>query len=557
MEQSIKNRLLESIGKIYEISKNCKLETSFFEKVDNDLKVLSDYFHVSHVQSLLVAMVFSLNYKGNTVDFNDLTEYFDSNPMKLLQFSDDFEVLYSKGIFNKEKSSYRLNLALSNIQFTINEKVTVAILNNMPLPNLEVQSSSDIIEVLEALYNIGRQRDEDEVSTSVLFVQVNSILKQTIDFPLIKFVVDFNFDTEDTFIYLYLIWKTLNGCESYDLERITCGIFDSPSQQVKYIQKIKSSENELLRQNLIEVVETRFLNNVEVKLTEKSCKLIEECGLKLYTKSKSNRHNVIEPAKIFAKALYFNEAETTQLGILKKLLQENNFKEAQTRLEVKGLPSGITALLHGFPGTGKTETVFQIAKETNREIIKVDISQSKSMWFGESEKIIKRIFTNYKSYAKNCLLKPILLFNEADAIIGKRKEIGSSNVDQTENTIQNILLEELEGFDGIFLATTNLVKNLDAAFDRRFLFKIEFHKPETSIKAKIWNSKMSVLTEDECRILASRFDFSGGQIDNIIRKNEIYEIIHGISVDFNHIVEFCNSEILLKNNSIKVGFTKS
>src|SRR5690606_22400642 len=115
-----------------------------------------------------------------------------------------------------------------------------------------------------------------------------------------------------------------------------------------------------------------------------------------------------------------------------------------------------------------------------------------------------------KSYAKNCLLKPILLFNEADAIIGKRKEIGSSNVDQTENTIQNILLEELEGFDGIFLATTNLVKNLDAAFDRRFLFKIEFHKPETSIKAKIWNSKMPVLTEDECKMLASRFDFSGG-----------------------------------------------
>ena len=74
------------------------------------------------------------------------------------------------------------------------------------------------------------------------------------------------------------------------------------------------------------------------------------------------------------------------------MLQEDNFKETQNRLQSKGLPKGITALLHGSPGTGKTETVFQVAKDTNREIVKVDISQSKSMWFGESEKIIKLYF---------------------------------------------------------------------------------------------------------------------------------------------------------------------
>jgi hypothetical protein len=88
------------------------------------------------------------------------------------------------------------------------------------------------------------------------------------------------------------------------------------------------------------------------------------------------------------------------------------------------------------------------------------------------------------------------------------------------------------------------------------LFKVEFQKPDTSVKAKIWNSKLPTLTENECNKLASRFDFSGGQIDNIIRKNEIYEIIHGISVNFNNIVEFCNSELLLRNKSFKVGFTK-
>ncbi len=133
--------------------------------------------------------------------------------------------------------------------------------------------------------------------------------------------------------------------------------------------------------------------------------------------------------------------------------------------------------------------------------------------------------------------------------------MGNSSVDQTENTIQNILLEELENFDGIFLATTNLVKNLDLAFERRFLFKVEFNKPDLVIKAKIWNSKLPGLTATECEMLAQRFDFSGGQIDNIVRKNEIYEIIHGVAVSFENIVDFCNLELLVKNNTFKVGFT--
>lgn len=556
MEQNIKIRLLESIGKIYEESKNSKLEPAFFEKVEKELTELSNYFGISLTQSLLVAMVFSLNYKGDTVDFKDLTEYFDCNPMKLLEYSSDFESLYSKGIFIKEKSRHRIKLALSNDQFTINEEVTEAILNNMPLPKLGDEEIGDVFEFLEYIYKIGERRDDDEISTTELLLQTIQLVNSNVHFPLIKMVNDYNFKPEDTYVFLYIIWKTLCGIESVDVDRTSNAVFDNPTQKIKYVQKIMSNENDLIRQNLIEIVEAKFLNDTEIKLSEKSNKLIEDCGIKLLTKRKVNQNNIIAPNQIFTKNLFYNDSEAKQLDILKQILKDENFRATQQRLAVKGLPNGITALLHGFPGTGKTETVLQLAKETNREIIKVDISQSKSMWFGESEKIIKRIFTNYKSYAKDCELKPILLFNEADAIFGKRKEIGNSNIDQTENTIQNILLEELESFDGIFLATTNLVKNLDTAFERRFLFKVEFQKPDNSIKAKIWNSKLPNLTENECNTLANRFDFSGGQIDNIIRKNEIYEIVHGITVDFNSIVEFCNSELLLRNKSFKVGFTK-
>jgi len=552
MEQNIKFKLLESIGKVYEQSKDCKLDSAFFEKVDAELKHLSDYFKVSQNQSFIIAMVFGLNYKGNTVDLTDLIEYFNCNPMKLLEFSDDFDTLYSKGILKKQKSSYGIKLTLSNDQFTVNEKITEAILNNKLMPVIEREIFKNVIELLEKFYKLGEQRDNKDLSTFELFAQAKELISSNLHFPLINKINNYQFSIEDTYLFIYLIWKTVTGNETTDIGRVTEGVFDNPSERVNYVQKIMSNENKLIKQNHIEIVEASFFSYTEMKLSDSSVKMLQELGLKLFA-NKKKQDNIIEPAKINSKVLYFNEFEHKQLDLLKTLLQEDNFKETQNRLQNKGLPKGITALLHGLPGTGKTETVFQVAKDTNREIVKVDISQSKSMWFGESEKIIKRIFTDYKAYAKDCELMPILLFNEADAIISKRKENSSTNVSQTENTIQNIILEELESFEGIFFATTNLAKNIDSAFERRFLFKIEFQKPDISVKAKIWNSKLPSLSEIECETLANSFDFSGGQIENIVRKNEIHEIINGISVNFNNILDFCKTEILFKNK-IKIGY---
>jgi SpoVK/Ycf46/Vps4 family AAA+-type ATPase len=189
--------------------------------------------------------------------------------------------------------------------------------------------------------------------------------------------------------------------------------------------------------------------------------------------------------------------------------------------------------------------------------MRVDISQTKSVWFGESEKVIKRVFTDYQEYSAQCELCPILLINEADAIISKRKEILNSNVTQTENAIQNIILEELENFKGILIATTNRVNNLDSAFERRFLFKVEFSKPDLLVKAKIWKSKLPNLEMVDCERLASDFDFSGGQIDNIIRKYEISGILSGKETGIDEIIEFCKKELLSNTNRIKIGFIKN
>lgn len=196
----------------------------------------------------------------------------------------------------------------------------------------------------------------------------------------------------------------------------------------------------------------------------------------------------------------------------------------------------------------------QIAKATGRAIMHVDISATKTCWFGESEKLIKKVFTDYRHLCEKSKTKPILLFNEADAVFSKRKDVGSGSVAQTENAIQNIILEEMENLDGILIATTNLADNLDHAFERRFLFKIRFDRPTVEAKTNIWLSKLPSLSREDARTLASNYDFSGGQIDNITRKALMQEIIKGVKPSVSALVTMCGEEKLSKNNTRRIGF---
>lgn len=244
------------------------------------------------------------------------------------------------------------------------------------------------------------------------------------------------------------------------------------------------------------------------------------------------------------KALFYDGPVQERLFTLFDLLSESRYSQVRTALEEKGMRSGFTCLFYGSPGTGKTESVYQLARRTKRDIIMADVSKLKSMWVGESEKNLKRLFSDYKKKVQESSVTPILLFNEADAIFGIRKSGAEGAVDKMENSLQNIILQEMEDLKGILIATTNLTENLDKAFERRFLYKIKFNKPSPTVKCKIWNTMMPELPEFETHYLAEKFDFSGGQIENVARKRTIQSILTGHDPDIKEILTYCCEEQL-------------
>lgn len=206
-----------------------------------------------------------------------------------------------------------------------------------------------------------------------------------------------------------------------------------------------------------------------------------------------------------------------ELAALERACAPAGFRRFASGLRKAGLPPGLTILLHGAPGTGKTVAALNLAHAAGRSVLQVDMSQLRDKYVGESEKNVRVVFDRWRECRDGGKgPAPLLLLNEADAMVGRRVQVGHS-VDQMHNIMQNVLLEELERFDGILVATTNLIDNIDGAFDRRFLYKLRFDLPCREERRRIWQSRMPKLEEEWTARLAA-YPLSGAQIENVARR---------------------------------------
>lgn len=202
----------------------------------------------------------------------------------------------------------------------------------------------------------------------------------------------------------------------------------------------------------------------------------------------------------------------------------NRLKKWGIKDKKKGIDSKI--IFYGAAGTGKTITSLALANSLKRDIISFDCSKILSMYVGESEKNVRSIFDNYRELVEKTKTEPILLLNEADQFLGARTSNAVSGSDKMHNQMQNIFLEQIERFDGILIATTNLLENIDKAFSRRFNYKIEFEKPNKDQRVILWKKLIPPklpISEDLDFDALSNHNLTGGQIEVII-KNAAYEM---------------------------------
>ncbi|MFB4317339.1 ATP-binding protein [Actinomadura sp. 21ATH] len=174
--------------------------------------------------------------------------------------------------------------------------------------------------------------------------------------------------------------------------------------------------------------------------------------------------------------------------------------------------TGLTCLFSGKSGTGKTFAARCLAGELGLNLYRIDLSQVVSKYIGETEKALAQIFDEVEAG------HGLLLFDEADALFGRRSEVKDAH-DRYANIEVGYLLQRLEAYDGIAILTTNLQGNMDAAFVRRLRFILHFPAPDRDLRRRLWERSLPGRRwrEGDLRldVLADRFQLSGGAIHNI------------------------------------------
>ena len=541
--------LLDAIEYVLDRAADCGLSSSFYKSVDASLEYLSSRLEMTKNEALLLSVAVNMGADFR-ITLANIAEYFACSRIKVLKLARDLDSLVER------KYLRRVKLRERETTYILHYAAVESIQNDEPYIHLP-QSELNAEQLFEEIHKLIRALKHRQIDFSTFAEEAESFITSNNHLQFCKAFKALDLQPNNRLILIKACDMLVNQDDELIMFDDIDEMFESESVISRLHKDILNGTNELIRREILEQYPNgQFASRDVFQLTDKACaELLSEFGITRSFEMPAKNKNLTQPSDIVAKSLYYNPLEEQQISRLESLLQPEAFANITQRLADSGMRKGFACLFYGAPGTGKTETVLQLARKTGRALMQVNISTIKDKYVGESEKNIKNLFDYYRRLVESEPLAPILFFNEADAIFNKRSENTERAVDKMENAIQNIILQEMETLEGILIATTNLTSNLDSAFERRFIYKVKFATPSLEAKQAIWQSMIPSLGEDDAASLASAYNFSGGQIENIARKQTVEYILSGEEPSVETLRKFCEAESLSKVSPRKaIGF---
>ena len=548
-KRTSKMDLLTAVENIADMARDSQLSPEFYSKASRYIKLIATMFGLTREQSVMMAL-FIDQCNDTFISANDIAKVTGCRNTRILRYTNDIDALVEKGLVVRRRGT-------KDVTYRVPIEVVDAFRANVTFVQKKLTDLT-CHQLFDEIADIVDRVDDDEMDVNAAHARLRMLLEDNRHLRFVQKVMWYNWSTFDDDLILLLMFCHLfvnnndDRIGTHDFE----DMFDKHSfRHIKSM--LEQGCNDLQRKELVEFCNSDGMGErCFYHLTMKAKReLLDELNLPSLDEKKLTR-NMMKSDDIKPRKLYYSSEITRSIDDLAQLLEEVNYRSIHTRLKEQGFRCGFTCLFYGAPGTGKTETALQLARRTGRSIMQVNIAEMKSCWVGESEKNVKALFDTYRQCVSESTLAPILLFNEADAIIGKRQEGAERAVDKMENSLQNIILQEMETLDGILIATTNLAQNMDRAFERRFLYKLRFDKPTVEARAAIWHEMLPTLSDVDAVTLAERYNFSGGQIENIARHYAIDAILHGNTVPTaENLAVHCDNERIAGSSPNRIGFS--
>ena len=554
--------ILNCIDHISQKSHGSKLSLQFFKSVAKQSKVVSTYLEIeSDRLAVLWSIFFGLSIQSSSVDFDDYAQYTNLSVVKVMSFASEFEQLVRMKVLRQDRSSDRRRRKISERLNAIKYFVPVDIIlsltrgeTTIPRRAKENLSKYQILDIVSNL--LSNELYNETITYQDFLEEIEFLLEENKENQFVKQVNNFQLPADEKIILLAVCSQLSDSEEIVNLVHLLKVMFHDTHTQLTIRKTFIAGNTKLQALGLVDLKPGEFKSDREICLTENGRTILFEDDVKFFLpQKKADQKDIILATNIIEKQLFYNEKERKNLEFLTDLLRQENYNSVMNRMKDIGMLPQIMVLIHGVPGTGKTEFVYQVAKSTGRNIKRINISDTKSHFFSDSEKLTSKVFSDYSILKNSSEIDPILFIDEIDGWMGKRTVGGSSSVAQTEASIQSTILTKMSEFEGIFIGTSNLWERLSSSYHRRFGFKYEISLPDQNTRFKIWKNKMPALTDKNLDFLSETFEFSGGMIDNVVRKVTMKQVLTGNIIDIIELEEFCKEEFLENPNGKKrIGY---
>jgi hypothetical protein len=553
------SRLVEYADEVYRGVENDPdwRGSGFLDYAEDKIQVIAAEYGISGMSAVFLCF-FLEQYADENITESDIALWLHTGKLSLIRYQKEIEELRKKHLVRRRRDD-------EGVHYSLNPGVLKALQDGEKYEPFTAKNlpPEDFFEEIHSLFS---HREKGYLSYREFIKDLRALIRQNKNVQFSKAISAFALDDEDLMIMAYFCGASV--ASDGNPKMYISPLWEYAEKRSAFVQTKRAfydGKHNLLSLGLFERLpddenEDPVDDEPMFRLSEKARETLLSDIPALYKPKSRNAgaDDIIQSASIKAHELFYNETEAARIQHIESALNEDNYQAIQKRLREKGMGVGITCFFSGSPGTGKTETALQLARKTSRDILKVDLSGIKDSYVGQSEKNIKAVFDRYRELLKKSKITPILLFNEADGIFSRRiriaEDTANPTVAQMVNTMQNIILDELDNFEGILIATTNLTGNMDGAFERRFLYKVEFKKPCARARAAIWKSLMPELHITTVETLSGKFDLSGGQIQNVARKSAVNYALSGVASDLAGLEALCREERPLAPAEKTVGF---
>ena len=522
--------LCESTEKIFqEIKQKKSLDIKNYNSIKNELNKVKIFFDLTEDLSVIILCYFfekKISNSRTSVCFNEINKYFNCSLIDSILINEQLDILKKNKLINLSRKGFRKN---DEYEYSLSLNAFKSILHGDKslIQNKKEQSFLGFLNIVYELIQEDEFEEADDFND-----KLNGLIFEYESLPEVTLLKNLGLNNEELSILLYVLYRQeILGDHKITVERVLRSTISDSFSRYYYENQFLEKNTPLLSKEILEYTPDSFMSHIRI-----TSKILNDLNFKNDKKRNnyvpSHLVKIIMPEETKIQEMIY--PDDLNIDFLDKILSNDGYLKSMEKLKSEEIQQKqLVCLLYGSSGTGKSQTIKNLAAKYQRPLIQVSLSQIKDPFVGMTERNMSECFQNYIQAIKHFEVfedingnkkgpicgTPIFYIDEFESLVPKRSESGSnSSVQNMYQNLVNVFLTEIESLpSGIVLLSSNIPNAMDVALHRRIHFKFSFGKFSKEEQVKTFKIYFTDFDESFFKEIVESIDLTPGNIVNIKR----------------------------------------